>query len=148
MTKKGGGLFMKLSLLDVDEFVELNHLREVTSPVLFQRGNVPHPDGLVSNDIFGITTKDRKETFAYIDLHGHFLQPHVYKVLKSLFMNLDTIINGSEYYVIDNGKLKKDENGETGIDFLYDNWDKLKWDDKGPESSLNASVFSEIHQKI
>lgn len=142
MTKKGGGLFMKLSLLDVDEFVELNHLREVTSPVLFQRGNVPHPDGLVSNDIFGITTKDRKETFAYIDLHGHFLQPHVYKVLKSLFMNLDTIINGSEYYVIDNGKLKKDVNGETGIDFLYDNWDKLKWDDKGKTTGIRYERIS------
>lgn len=119
---------MKLSLLDVDEFVKLNHLKEVSSPVLFQRGNVPHPEGLISNEIFGITTKSRKGTYAYIDLHGHFLQPHAYKVIKSLFMGLDNIINGSEYYRIENGKLVKDPNGDTGIEWLYDNWNKLEWD--------------------
>ena len=129
---------MKLSLLDVDEFIELNHLKEVTSPVLFQRGNVPHPDGLISNEIFGITTKDRKETFAFIDLHGHFIQPHIYRVLRALFMNIDSLINGTEYFIIDNGKLKKDENGETGIDFLYDNWDKLKWDKGDKKTGIRA----------
>lgn len=119
---------MKLSLLDVEEFVKLNKLQEVTSPVLFQRGNVPHPEGLISNEIFGITTKSRKSTYAYIDLHGYFFQPHIYKVVKSLFMGLDNIINGSEYYRIEDGKLVKDPNGDTGIEWLYQNWDKLKWD--------------------
>lgn len=129
---------MKLSLIDVDEFVELNHLQEVTSPVLFQRGNVPHPEGLVSNEIFGITTKDRKETFAYIDLHGHFLTPHAYKVVKSLFMGLDNIINGMETYSIVDGKLKKDPNGDTGIDFLYNNWNKLKWEDNDNKLGIRS----------
>lgn len=129
---------MKLSLIDVDEFVELNRLQEVTSPVLFQRGNVPHPEGLVSNEIFGITTKDRKETFAYIDLHGHFLTPHAYKVVKSLFMGLDSIINGSETYSIIDGKLKKNPNGETGIDFLYNNWNKLKWEDNDNKLGIRS----------
>lgn len=119
---------MKLSILDVDEFVKLNHLKEVTSPVLFQRGNVPHPEGLISNEIFGITTKSRKNTYAYIDLHGHFLQPHAYKVIKSLFMGLDGIINGSEYYKVENGKLVKDLSGDTGIEWLYNNWNNIKWD--------------------
>ena len=129
---------MKLSLLDVDEFIELNHLREVTSPVLFQRGNVPHPDGLISNEIFGITTKDRKETFAYIDLHGHFIQPHIYRVIKALFMSLDSLINGTEYFIIDKGKIKKDDNGETGIDFLYNNWDRIKWDKGDKPAGIRA----------
>ena len=129
---------MKISLIDIDEFVELNHLQEVTSPVLFQRGNVPHPEGLISNEIFGITTKDRKETFAYIDLHGHFLTPHAYKVVKALFMGLDNIINGSETYSIVDGKFKKDPNGDTGIDFLYDNWNKLKWEDNDNKLGIRS----------
>ena len=76
---------MKINLYDVDEFVKLNHLKEVTSGVLFQRGGVPHPEGLLSNDIFGITVKSRKETFAYIELNGQFIYQHIYKVVRYMF---------------------------------------------------------------
>ena len=120
---------MKIDLFDVKEFIELNHLKEVTSPVLFQRGDVPHPDGLISNEIFGVTTKSRKETFAYINLHGHFFHPHVYKAIRRMFRNIDKIINGEQYYSInENGNLVLDENGYSGINFLYDNWEKINWD--------------------
>ena len=120
---------MKINLYDVDEFVKINHLQEVTSGVLFQRGGVPHPEGLLSNDIFGITVKSRKETFAYIDLHGHFFHPHMYKVVRYMFRNVDKIINGEEFYSInEEGILVVDrENGQTGIEFLYNNWNKIKW---------------------
>ena len=119
---------MKIDLFDVKEFIELNHLKEVTSPVLFQRGDVPHPDGLISNEIFGVTTKSRKETFAYINLHGHFFHPHVYKAIRRMFRNIDKIINGEQYYSInENGNLVLDENGYSGINFLYDNWEKINW---------------------
>ena len=115
-------------MFDVKEFIELNHLKEVTSPVLFQRGDVPHPDGLISNEIFGVTTKSRKETFAYINLHGHFFHPHVYKAIRRMFRNIDKIINGEQYYSInENGNLVLDENGYSGINFLYDNWEKINW---------------------
>lgn len=120
---------MKIDLFDIKEFIELNHLEEVTSPVLFQRGGVPHPRGLVSNEIFGITTKSRKETFAYIDLAGHYFHPHVYKAIKRFFRNIEKIVNGELYYSIGkNGELvRDDENGDTGLEFLYENWDKIKW---------------------
>ena len=119
---------MKLELFDVDEFVSINHLQEVTSPVLFQRGDVPHPNGLISNQIFGITTRDRKRKFAYIDLHAHYFQPHVYIALKFLFSGIDSLINGSENYSIDQaGQLVKDPEGDTGLDFIYTNWEKIKW---------------------
>ena len=119
---------MKIDIFNVDEFVQLNNLREVTSPVLFQRGGIPDPNGLVSNEIFGVTIKDRKETFAYIDLGGHFFHPHIYKVLKRIFRNVEKIINGTMYMVIQKGILTPvDEGGETGIEFLYNNWDKIDW---------------------
>ena len=119
---------MKLELFNVDEFVEINHLPEVTSPVLFQRGDVPHPNGLISNEIFGITTKDRKRKFAYINLHAHYFQPHIYIALKFLFSGIDSLIGGMENYSIDkDGQLVKDPNGETGLDFIYENWNRIKW---------------------
>lgn len=123
---------MKIDIFNVKEFIEINHLQEVTSPILFQRGDVPHPNGLISNEIFGVTTKSRKETFAYIDLHGHFFHPHVYKAIKRMFANIERIVSGEEYYSINSqGYLVKDDiNGETGIEFLYNNWDKIKWEEK------------------
>ena len=119
---------MKMDLFNIEEFVDINELQEVKSAVLFQRGDIPHPEGLISNEIFGITTKSRKETFAYIDLHGYFFVPHVYKVLKRLYRNIEKIINGELYVSIgEDGRLVKDENGETGLEFIYNNWDKIQW---------------------
>ena len=118
---------MRIDLFNFEEFIDINKLQEVTSAVLFQRGDVPHPNGLISNEIFGITTRSRKETFAYINLHNNFFHPHIYKVLRRLFRNIDKIVNGESYYSInEDGYLVLDEaNGDTGIDFLYDNWDKI-----------------------
>ena len=91
---------MKIDLFDTKEFIDINHLKEVTNPVLFQRGDVPHPDGLVSNQIFGVTVQSRKNTFAYIDLQGHFFHPHVFKAIRRMFRNIEKIINGEQYYSI------------------------------------------------
>ena len=126
---------MKIKLFNVDEFIRVNELEEVTSPTLFERGDIPASKGLVSNEIFGTTPKSRRDTFAYIDLHGHFFNPHIYKVVKAVFRNVEKIIDGSKYFNIDeNGYLveAKDGNGYTGIDWLYNNWSKIKWKDPNP----------------
>lgn len=117
--------------MDTDEFVSINHLQPVTSPVLLQRGAVPHPDGLVSTRIFGVTPKDRKTTWSYIDLGHVFFHPHIYKIICRFFRNVEKIVNGTSYYVINSeGHLVLSDsiNGETGIQFLYDNWEKIKWE--------------------
>ena len=80
---------MKIDLFDIKEFIDLNHLQEITSPILFQRGDIPHPNGLISNEIFGVTTKSRRETYAYIDLHGYFFNPDIYKAIRRMFRNID-----------------------------------------------------------
>lgn len=128
---------MKIDIFDVKEFIDLNHLQEVTSPILFQRGDVPHPNGLVSNEIFGVTTRSRKETYAYISLHGNFFHPHIYKAIRRMYRNIDKIVNGELYVKIDeNGYLVPDEeNGDTGIEFLYNNWEKINWDKPGSTSN-------------
>lgn len=129
---------MKIDIFDVKEFIDANNLQEIKSPILFQRGNVPHPDGLVSNEIFGVTTKSRRETYAYIDLHGHFFNPHIYKAIHRMFRNIDKIVNGESYYSInEKGYLVLDENGDTGIDWLYENWEKIKWEDKVSSSAVS-----------
>ena len=140
---------MKLELFDVDEFVELNKLKEVTSPVIFERGGIPNPDGLISNEIFGVNTKSRKETFAYIDLGNHFFHPHIYKVLRRIFRNIDKIVSGEEYYSIsENGNLVKDPNGDTGIEWLYENWNKIKWNGNGGMSTERANLINKTKKDM
>lgn len=119
---------MKLKLLDTDLIVKANKLKEVTNPVTLDRGSVPTSDGLLSTEIFGITPAERKRNYAYIDLHGYFLQPIIYKQLKRLDRRIDSIISGTKKYTIDkSGNIVEDENGSTGIDWLYNNWNKIKW---------------------
>lgn len=119
---------MKIKLLNTELFIKANRLKEITNPVTLDRGAVPTVDGLLSTEIFGITPAERKRNFAYINLHGHFLQPIVYKQLKRLDRRIDFIIGGTKKYTIDkSGAIVEDDNGSTGIDWLYDNWDKIKW---------------------
>lgn len=132
---------MRIDLFDVKDFIEINKLQEVTSPVLFQRGDIPHPDGLVSNRIFGTTVQSRKNTFAYINLHGHFFHPHVYKAIKRMFRNMEKIISGEQYYIINNkGILELNENGETGIEFIYNNWEKINWEKTSDSGMRNERI--------
>lgn len=128
---------MRLDIFDIKEFIDVNHLQEITNPILMEKDGSPHRDGLLSNEIFGITTKSRKETFAYIKLYGHYFHPHVYKAIKRMFKNIDSIISGEKYYTITkDGKLVVDEeNGDTGIEFLYNNWEKIDWS-KGSDSYM------------
>ena len=136
---------MKIDLFNTKEFIDVNNLKPITSAVLFQRGNIPQPNGLISNEIFGITTSSRRNTFAYIDLHGHFFHPHIYKAIKRMFRNIDKIINGEMYYRIDSsGRLVEDENaGETGLQFIYDNWEKINWTKNDEDTSEEFGMRSE-----
>lgn len=129
---------MKIEIFDTNLFVEINKLKPVTSPIIFQRGNVPDPNGLLSTEIFGIDVKSRKQTVSYINLKSHFFHPHVYKSMKRLYRNIERIVNGQRYYIInDQGELIEDEaNGDTGIEFLYKNWDKIKWQKNTDEATM------------
>ena len=64
---------MRVWLRDMERFVALNGLKEVTNSVSFERGMIPTSDGLFSTEIFGMSVTDRKSTYAYIDLKKHFL---------------------------------------------------------------------------
>ena len=119
---------MKLYLLNIDKFVEANELEEVSNPIILGKGYIPTPDGLLSQEIFGSTTKERRMTFAYIDLKCHLLQPIIYKTLLRLDRRIEKLIAGTDRYSISKtGELVEDENGSTGVEWLYNNWNKIKW---------------------
>ena len=121
---------MKLDIYDVDKFVTINELPMVTNPITLDRGNQPSIDGVLSVDIFGRDQYNRRERFGYIDLHSNFFHPVIFKNIRRLDRRIDGICSGQLYVEItDKGEiLESDENnGHTGIDYIYKNYDKIKF---------------------
>ena len=118
----------KLEVLDIDKYIKNNDLKEVTNPIFFAYNRLPTSDGLLSNDIFGITQSDRAGTFAYISLGDYFIDPSCYKCLCKIETKIPYIVSGIKRYSIDKeGALVEDQNGETGIRWLRKNFDKLSF---------------------
>ena len=120
---------MKIDLIPVKKFIQVNQLREVTESIIFEKGNIPTTGGLLSTDIFGVSVNDRRETYAYINLNGRFLHPFIYKLLKRMNRNFESLVYGSKKFIINKeGQLIEDpEKGETGLEWLYKNWDKINF---------------------
>lgn len=118
---------LKTSVLDVEDFVKVNEIKEVTDPIFFVRNGVPTPEGLLSNEIFGITKDERSNTFAYIDLYDWFLHPLAYIEWSRMDSRIKNIVFGTKKYIInEQGDFEENENGKCGIKFLKDNFDKIK----------------------
>jgi hypothetical protein len=119
---------MNFELLDIDKFVKVNELKEITNPIFFTRDNAPTPDGLLSNEIFGITKADRGSTFAYIDLGGTFIHPLYYKIWATTDRKVKDVVHGVEEYALDKqGHIVVDPNGKHGIDWLKRNIKDINW---------------------
>ena len=120
---------LTIDILDIERFVRANECGCVSDPRPYSAGGGNSPEGLLSNVIFGFASAERKGTFGYIDLHGWFIDPSCYKTWIRLDSRIKNIIAGIDYYTLDpKGELVKDDvNGETGIDFLYKNRDKIKF---------------------
>ena len=125
--------------LDQKKFIKVNDLQMITNPVMFNTGNGPSSDGLLSNEIFGITKDERSGIFAYIDLNEKFIEPYFYKIWLKIDKNLRAVIYETDYFKIDsNGHLVQDDNGETGIKFLINNIDKIKFKNTKKDSLLKV----------
>lgn len=120
---------MKINLLDVERFIRVNKIQECTSRGLLANKGMYDPNGILSNEIFGVSKNDRRGTYGFIDLKQPFIHPHVYDVvLKRLFKGVIYIASGMKKYVVKDGMLvQDDENGWTGLSSLYDHWDEIDW---------------------
>ena len=134
---------MKLDLLDFDKMIEINNLQEITTPKIYATNRQYHPDGIMSNEIFGLSKSDRRGQFAWIDLHGVFIHPHVYTnvILRSFQKTFVDIITGTTKYSIKDGYFVEDENGWTGLNELYKHWDEINWDKSTSQADRNINIL-------
>ena len=118
---------LKTEVLDVEDFIKVNNWQEITDPIFFVRPGVPTPQGLLSNEIFGITKEDRSNIFGYIDLYDWFLHPLAYIEWSRMDSRIKDIVFGTKKFIInDQGDFEESEDGKTGVKFLKDNFSKLK----------------------
>lgn len=119
---------LRLDILDIESYVKKNGYKPITNPRAFSRDNIPSDDGLLSNTIFGITKDDRAGIFAYIDLHGWFIDPSCYKTWVRMDSKIKNIVHGiGTYRINDLGDIEEDPSGKTGIEFLRKNINKIRF---------------------
>lgn len=151
---------MKIDLLNVDKWVELNGLKEISSAnVISGKSSEPDPEGLASYDIFGRPgSTDRKRSYAYINLVNKFIHPHCYYELLRLQRNLRNLIDGLNEFYLDKptGKLIQIKSDTpvptgvkkgTGINFLYSVWNDLKFEvtaATAPGTAARYKFFSSL----
>lgn len=129
----------EIKQVDQEKLVKVNDIKKVSNPVLFNATGGVNPDGLLSNEIFGVTKETRANIPAYIDLNEYFIQPYFYKIWLKIDRNLKSVVYETKNFRIDsNGFLVEDENGDTGIKFLKNNIDKIKFKNTKKDAMLKA----------
>lgn len=140
---------LKFEILDQEKFIKENNLKEVKNPVLFSGRNQPTADGLLSNEIFGITQEERSGIYAYIDLKENFIQPYFFKIWLKIDRNLRACVYETQNFIIDNnGYLVPDDNGNTGLKWLYANRSKLNFKNTKKDTILNALIDARKKDKL
>lgn len=128
--------------LDQESKIKKHHMMEITNPILFSSKGVPTSDGLLSDEIFGVTPKSRSETFAYINLGTNFFHPAVFDQLLRYSNKFTNISSSLKKYKIINGELIEDENGNTGIEWLINNFNRIKFDEHSESRNKNILAKS------
>lgn len=140
---------LKVKLTDVDDFIKKNNVKEIKNPVFFIRNGIPTPDGLLSNEIFGITKEERANIWGYIDLLGNYLHPFIYKIWSRMDGNIKNIVHGIKSYTLTKeGYIVEDPTGKggTGLDWLYKNMPKIKIKPTDSRARKNNIAFIEANR--
>lgn len=138
---------LQVDLLPVDQFVKVNDLKEITNPIFFIKDGAPTPDGLLSNEIFGITKEQRSGNFAYIDLMGTFMNPLCYKMWFRMDSKVRNIVHETNTYIINaEGKFEEDPKGKTGIKFLKEAYPQLNYESSGNKKDIKLRFLDKAYK--
>ena len=100
-----------------------------------------NPNGLFSTEIFGrVGSEERNSRYGYIDLHINIVHPLLYKQIVSLKKLYENIILSKVYAKFDNSVkdfvVTTANDGETGYEFFFKNFSKIKLEDNGSDGRL------------
>ncbi len=139
----------ELEQLDQEKLIKVNDLPQVTNAVMFNAGNGPTSDGLLSNELFGITKAERSGIYGWIDLNEKFINPYYYKIWLKIDRNIRGCVYETQNFRINSdGHLEVDDNGETGIKFLIKNIDKINFKNTKKDTLLKALMDAKKNNKL
>jgi hypothetical protein len=100
---------MLIDVADNNKYIASNNLKEITTNNIFQSSSsLPDPEGIGSYEIFGNPgTRERRMTFAYIDLGSDFVHPLCFDTLVALKPALKDVIRGLGEFYVTQGKVIK-----------------------------------------
>ncbi len=118
-----------IKVLDVNKFVK--GLTPVTSTELKTRTGEFNPDGLLSEEIFGVEgSLDRSKSMSFINLNTKVIHPTLYRHIIKLERKLEKMFSTEISISIGpDGSIKEDDNGITGISAFIENFNKIKFRD-------------------
>lgn len=116
-----------ISLLDINQWAR--GLKPVTSAEYFSRPDEFHPEGVFSEDIFGVVgSLERKKIYAYIDLQTTIIHPTALDVILRLDKKISKFLSTELSFSLEkDGTLIEDENGGTGISEFIKLFPKMKF---------------------
>jgi len=133
---------MKIDLFNIDDFVRINKCPQISNPIFFNFDKTPTSDGLMSYELFGVSDDKRKNIFGYIDLKGNYIHPLIFNMMNKRMGSLRDLLAGNKYAIIMDKKItfvpEDYEGAETGLDFVYDNFEKINWLDEIEEEELDS----------
>ena len=92
---------MRLELLDINDFIEKNKLKPVTTVRLYEKVGKTDPAGLFSEEIFGkFGSSERRRNFAYINLKVTIIHPEAYSIVTGLDPSISKLLANKAKYVI------------------------------------------------
>ena len=127
-----------IKVLDVNKFVK--GLKPVTSTELKTRTGEFAPDGLLSEDIFGVEgSLDRSKNMSFINLNTKIIHPTLYRHVTKLEPKLAKMFSTEISITINaNGSITEVDDGITGIAAFIENFPKIKFRDldSGPRKEI------------
>lgn len=140
---------LKVDLLDMEKFVRINNLQPCTNPIFLDR-NIPTEDGVLSYKIFGTSQQERKNRMAYIDLAPyHYMTPLAATKLSTYDRTMSRcLLSQGRFKIVDGTLVEDPENGDSGPEFLYKNWGKIKVHDKDTTLTKEVQKFFEQDRNI
>jgi len=142
---------MGFDLLDVENFIKENKVQEVSTANTFNfKAGIftPDPNGLYSPQIFGSMIKEKRSKYGYINLKSFILHPFIYKNLKKIGSIFSNVATGKKKGLIVDGELIESEDGQSGIEFLVKEWDKIDFEKYKKPSNTDFIDFLKYTKKL
>lgn len=137
---------MKIQLLDIEKFIAANNIKEVKNSKITNKGF--DPESLWSIEIFGgIGSRQRKETYGYIQLNTKIIHPTCYMMVKTCSESISRLLDHKLKYKIIDGVLKEDSSGDNGLAFLIKNFDDINLLKNCKKDKIKIAQYIEDNRK-